>query len=215
MITSYDTLPVGKYEQLLKYRDTENADLEIIAILSGKTVDELLNMRLPEYAELRDHAGFLFYTPEPAKVRKTYSLGGMTLVPSDWQHLTTAQYIDFKEFQNAEPTMAQLLSVLMVPEGMEYGEKYDVMEVARLINDEMPVTEAAGLRNFFTERLVDSMRDSLTYSRRIANRLTDRTQRRELKKRIRETRSRLNGAGFVKWMRSASLPAVLGPQSIR
>lgn len=64
MITNYNSLTVGKYEALLRARadhegDTNELNLRVLSILSDMTVDQLLDMKVPEFRAMMDRAGFL------------------------------------------------------------------------------------------------------------------------------------------------------------
>ena len=212
MIKDYEHLPLGKYEQILALRDDADNSLAIVGILSGLTEDALLHLPLHEYAELRDAAAFLFYQPDAAELRKEYKVGAFTLIPTEPKDITTAQYIDFKEWCKADGDTAALLTCLLVPKGAkDYNEGYDWEAVRDALNEELPVTEAVTLRNFFTARLVELMNDSLTSSLKMASKLTDKEQRKKMRKEIREMRSLISGVGCGKWMRLQSCAAALGP----
>lgn len=217
MITSYDTLPLGKYARILELSDEqEDQTLDIIAILADTTTDALLNMQLTDYRELRDGASFLFMQPEPAKLRSSYKVGPWSLRPSDLRKLTTAQYIDFKEFakQDGEHT-ADMLAVLLVPDGRIYSEGYDVMDVRDAIAEGLMLPDALALRDFFSDRLRRSMRASLTSLRRTAQMISPRDPRKErIQEQIKALLSLTAGDGCGWWIPSANLHAVLGPTYI-
>lgn len=210
MIKDYEHLSLGKYEQILALRDDADNSLAIISILSGLTEDELLHLPLTEYAKLRDAGAFLFYQPDAAELRKEYKVGAFTLVPTEPKDITTAQYIDFKEWCKAGGDTASLLACLMLPKGVkpkDYNEDYDWEAVRDALNAELPVTEAVTLRNFFTGRLVELTQSSLTSSLKIADKETRRTMR----KTLRQLRLLTSGAGRGRWMQLQSCVAALGP----
>lgn len=160
MITNYNSLTVGKYEALLRARadhegDTNELNLHVLSILSDMTVDELLDLKVPEFRAMMDRAGFLCTAPRPSEVARQYRFGDLTLVPvTDVRKMTAAQYIDFQNFSNAgEGRQAELLSCFLVPKGMKYNDGYDILEVQQAIRDFMPVTVALGLLAFFLRRL--------------------------------------------------------------
>lgn len=160
MITNYTSLTVGKYEALLRARadhegDTNELNLHVLSILSDMTVDQLLDMKVPEFRSMMDRAGFLCTAPRPSEVAKQYRFGDLTLVPvTDIRKMTAAQYIDFQNFSNAgEGRQAELLSCFLVPKGMKYNDGYDILEVQQAIRDFMPVPAALGLLAFFLKRL--------------------------------------------------------------
>ena len=156
MITSYNSLTVGKYEALLRARadhegDTNELNLHVLSILTDMTVDQLLDLKVPEFRAMMDRAGFLCTAPRPSEVARQYRFGDLTLVPvTDIRKMTAAQYIDFQNFSNAgEGRQAELLSCFLVPKGMKYNDGYDILEVQQAIRDFMPVTAALGLLAFF------------------------------------------------------------------
>ena len=164
MIQNYDALTVGKFEALQRALREHDADinrrnLAVLAILTDKSEDELLDLPVPKFRALMDKASFLRRPLRPAAVRKTYTLGDMTLRPvADIQKMTTAQYIDFQTLaeQPEEPT-AQLVSCFLIPEGHRYSTDYDMAEVHRVIRDFLPIAEARGLLAFFFETSRRSM----------------------------------------------------------
>lgn len=218
MITDYEHLAIGKYLQILELAKEEDNDIAIISALSDKTEDELLNMPLTEYRTLRDGASFLFTQPEPAKVRKVYTLAGQELhLLRKPEKLTTAQYIDFKEYAKTEETdICRYLSIVLVPEGKTYNDGYDVDEIRDIIAERLPVTEALGIRDFFVMRLGRLTADSLTYSRKLAARMKDPKKRAKTLTRIAEVQGFLtSGAGCAMWTSLLNSPAALGVKYMR
>lgn len=170
MISRYETLPVGKYEKLIGARGkyVGNAlNLAILSILTGKSEDELLDMKLPEFRALMDKAGFLKTAPTPGPVAKHYNLRGLDLIPvTDARKMTAAQYIDFQTFaQDQNNRIAELLSCFLVPRGMRYNDGYDVLDVQTAIREDMTITQALGLLAFFLSKLrrstISTLRSSI------------------------------------------------------
>lgn len=218
MITDYEHLPIGKYLSVLELAKVQDNDLAIVSALSGKTEDELLNMPITEYRHLADGAGFLFHQPIPAKVAKTYKVGELKLKLTDKaERITTAQYIDFKEYAKAgETDICKYLSVVLVPEGKTYNDGYDVTEVADAIREYLPTPDALGLRDFFLTRLGRLTADSLTYSRKMIARLTDREKKAQLTERMRVlTDFWRSGDGSIMLTILQRSPAVLGVKYMR
>lgn len=156
MIQNYDALPVGKYEAIMRAQ-RDNADdiharnLAILAILTDKSEDELLDLPVPKFRELMDKASFLRLPLRPAPVAKNYNLGTLTLRPcADIRKMTAAQYIDFQTLaKQSEERTAEMLSCFLLPEGHRYNVGYDIVEVQRAIRKYLPVTSANGLLTFF------------------------------------------------------------------
>jgi len=175
-IDNYRDLPVGKYEEIVRLCEQEMSEVDrkvaILAVLTGKTEDEILHLPLPTFTEYSKKSRFLEREcPDnliPA-VRKSYSLGDFVLVPvTDIRKINAAQYIDFQTFsKEKEKRMVEMLSCFLVPRGMDYNEGYDVLEVHDAIREEMSVAELLALVAFFFGRFLKSTRNTLTYSIRL------------------------------------------------
>lgn len=218
MITDYEHLPIGKYLKILELAKTEDNDMAIVSVLADKTEDELMNMPLTDYRKLADGASFLFMQPTPAKVRKEYDLAGQKLrLLQKAEKLTTAQYIDFKEYAKAgETDICRYLSIVLVPDGKTYNDGYDVTEIADAIRDCLPTPEALGIRDFFVMRLGRLIADSLTYSQRLTRKMKDKEKAKMMQTRIAELQGFLtSGAGCEMWTLLAKSPAALGVKYMR
>ncbi len=171
MITNYHELTVGKYEAIMEaqHRHADNINrrnLAILSILTGRPEDELLDMKVPQFRKLMDKAAFLRRPLRSAPVRKSYTLGDMTLrVVADIDKMTTAQYIDFQTLAKAsDDRLAELLSCFLLPEGRRYNVDYDIAEVHHAIREHMSATDAHGLLAFFFRTSHRSMLSTLRSS---------------------------------------------------
>lgn len=211
MITSYETLPLGKYEAIQALAGEKDADLDVIGILADLTEDELLNMPLTQYAQLRDDAAFLFHEPKGHKLAKRYKLTTCEVIPcTNERNLTTAQYIDFKELIKTDHSTADLLSVFLIPEGKTYGEGYDIVELRKDIADSLCCLDAIALVEVFMTRLGRLMRVSLTSMRATARKIQDKEKRTEIMANLKAVEHSLkNGAGFGNLTLLRSLPTKL------
>ena len=156
MITNYNSLTVGKYEALLRARadhegDTNELNLHVLSILSDMTVDQLLDLKVPEFRTMMDRAGFLCTAPRPSEVARQYRFGDMTLVPvTDVRKMTAIQGMNIQTYAgNFEQNLVPLLACVLVPKGKKYNEGYDILEVQRAIWQYLPITDALGLLNEF------------------------------------------------------------------
>lgn len=214
MITDYDHLPIGSY---LKIRDIcEDPAMDevqrqasIIAVLSGRDTDSVLDMPLDDYMQLAASIRFLERPAPPQKPRKQYNAGPFVLVPvSGIRHMTAAQYIDFQGFSARKAGMVEQLSCFLVPKGCRYGEGYDTVEVQQAIRDHMTVADAMSLNAFFLRRSGRSMLSILTSCWAATGALPRRERRK-----IRKTIVRTAGHGFAAWTRSARHAAARGTRS--
>ena len=232
MIKSYKELPIGLYFKLQALILSEPDEMEwkvpALALLTGRSEDDILNAPLAEFAALARQAAFLSTPPETERVKSSYKAGPFELVPTlDTQKVTTAQYVDFQTFckeTDDERRVVAVLSCLMVPKGFKYCDGYDPAAVRDAIRDYVTVVDALSLYGFFFEKLLTSMHRSLTYSEKLLQRIRKMppTPQRErmiqrAEKQIAEIRAQgtslRNGDGLQMSTPLQKLSAVLGMRS--
>lgn len=202
MIDSYDALTLGVYMRVNEVIESEADDLDkqvrIIAILSGKTVDEVLLLPIADYAQMAAKTAFLREHCKPTEIKEDWQYEDLVPV-TDFRQINVAQYIDFQTFSKSFPkSMPELLSVFLVPQGCVYNEQYDVAAVVERVK-QLPFADALGLSAFFFGRLAQSIEDSLTSwasaMRRTRNKRKRMQMQREMMKRIEEVEALLRSAG--------------------
>lgn len=207
MIENYSQLPLGRYIDITSVLSDDtlgevDRQVRVLAILSGRTEDDLLNAPITDYADFARRAQFLDKAPEvTAEAKDVYVLGAFRLVPvKDARKMTAAQYIDFQTFgRDAGNNIVEMLSCLLVPEGMRYNDGYDVLEVQAAIREHMDCVSALGVYAFFFESLRTSMLDSLTSSaREVRKAPIAETEKRKALTAIRKAKAALRvvGGGF-------------------
>lgn len=201
MITTYEALPMGKYQEIDRITRAGGDELEmqvgILSILTGKPEAELLRLPLPEYTDIAGKSVFLRNSLESIKeVKKEYQVGTWKLRPcQDYRKLTAGQYIDFQAFTKDSLDFCGLLSVLMVPEGRKYGEGYDPAEVRTAIADNLMMPDGMALIAFFLKQYAGLIRASLTYSENALRRVKDKGMKAKIQARIDRARTLLNLVG--------------------
>lgn len=204
IIDNYHRLPIGKYLDIVNLCDTEMDDVDrkvkIVAILTGLTDDDVLNLPITEFTECCAKAKFLDkQCPENLipGVSRSYPIGGFVLIPvTDIRKITTAQYIDFKTFEkDKEHKFVEMLSCFLVPRGKEYNEGYDILDVHNAIREEMSVAEVLALLAFFFKELVGLIRSTLSSSIKDAMRIEDKETRERMLKRIRDLQDSMTSGG--------------------
>ena len=204
IIDNYHRLPIGKYLDIVNLCDTEMDDVDrkvkIVAILTGLTDDEVLNLPITEFTECCAKAKFLDkQCPENLipGVSRSYPIGGFVLLPvTDIRKITTAQYIDFKTFEkDKEHKFVEMLSCFLVPRGKEYNEGYDILDVHNAIREEMSVAEVLALLAFFFKEWVGLIRSTLSSSIKDAMRIEDKETRERMLKRIRDLQDSMTSGG--------------------
>ena len=206
IIDNYNRLTIGQHieiQEIARNETLEDIDrqVQILSVLTGTAEDELLHLPIHEYKELVVKAEFL--NPENLKnisvhpVAKRYLVGGFELVPvRDYRKLETGQYIDFQTYApDLDKFLVEFLSVILVPKGHRYNEGYDILEVQKAIREEMSVTDGVSIAGFFLTLCRTSIKDSLNFSRRMAEGIKDKAKREEILRRIAEQETALRTSG--------------------
>lgn len=223
-IDSYSSLPLGSYLRILDLIEDKGCapeDLQprILAVLSGLTEDEVLDMQLEDYMRGVRASAFLRNEPsDKVNVRKHYDCGTFRLVPVRYfRDITAAQYIDFQGFaKDGRGNFVELLSCMLVPEGKKYGEGYDPAAVHSAIREHMNVPDGLSLHAFFLSSLLKSMQRTLSCSMRAAwKAMPWRTRMRTAARLGRLAASGGNGDGFPASMPSAKHAGARGRRSGR
>lgn len=188
IIDNYRDLPYGRYEEIVRLCETPMTDVDrkvaVVAVLTGKTEDEVLHLPLEQFTRYSGATRFL-EKPCPddlmPAVMKSYPVGRFVLLPvTDIRKITTAQYVDFQTFAaDKEHRAVEMLSCFMVPRGKEYNEGYDVTEVHAAMRDGLSVADVLALLAFFFRSWAESIRATLTCSIRTAKTIKDRRTRAE------------------------------------
>lgn len=202
IIDNYNQLMLGKYMEIQAISQDESLEeldkqSQIIAILTGQDVEEILHLPIGEYKNLAFKASFLSGDMMYHPVAKKYILGGMELVPvRDYRKIETCQYVDFQTYaQDLDKYLVEFLSVILVPRGHRYNEGYDILEVQKAIREELSVADGVSLAGFFLTWSKKSILNSLNYSRQMAQGIKDKTKREMILQMIREQERLLQGNG--------------------
>lgn len=203
IIDNYRNLPVGKWLEILELSRDENVDaleqqVKTIAILTGLTDDEVLDLPIMEYKSLAAKTMFLEKDYDgKLQIAKSYGLNGMELIPvKDFSKITTAQYVDYQTFsKEGDMYLVQTLSTLLVPKGKKYNDGYDMDAVQQAIRDNLSVADVLSLYAFFLTKWVKSIKDSQTYLDKEIKKIPNKEMREKLMKQVQEMRSKINGVG--------------------
>ena len=203
IIDNYRDLPVGKWLEIMELSKDENVDaleqqVKTIAILTGLTEDEVLDLPIMEYKSLAAKTMFLEKEYDgKLQITKSYGLNGMELIPvKDFNKITTAQYVDYQTFsKEGDMYLVQTLSTLLVPKGKKYNDGYDMDAVQQAIRDNLSVADVLSLYAFFLTKWVKSIKDSQTFLDKEIRKISNKTMRERLMKQMQEMHSKTNGVG--------------------
>ena len=198
MIDNYEALTLGTYMKINAVleggADELEKQVEIIAILADMPVDKVLRIPLADYAKMAAQTAFLRVPCKPTQISEEWTWG--YLVPTtDFRKINTAQYIDFQAFsKNFPATLPELLSVFLVPDGMDYNDGYDIAEVQEVVKG-ITLPDALGLAAFFFGKFLELTTDSLTSWGREVERTRDPKAKAAMLEKMREVELLLRSAG--------------------
>lgn len=205
IIDNYRSLPVGKWLEILELSKDESVDaleqqVKTIAILTGLSEGEVLDLPLLEYRELAGKTKFLEKGYDGQLITaNAYGLAGMVLIPvKDFAKITTAQYVDFQTFSKDDKYVVECLSTLLIPKGKKYNDGYEITEVHKAIREHLSVADVLSLSAFFLQSWVKSIKDFQTYSVKEILRCPDKKMRVKLMRQMEEAmgiHSKTNGDG--------------------
>ena len=200
MIDNYKSLTLRQYDAL-KEIDLEQEEIDIqvemIAILSDESVDDILNLPIPEYQKRVRKTAFLMKKPNPViNPPRTVKINGRVYrVMKDAREFTTAQYIDFKNItedpEKVDKRLPQLMTVFLIPKDAErYNDGYDLQQVMDDAQS-LSVEIVFGLSRFFFRQSKASIGNTLTYLDWVVKKMKKREKRTEIVEKMETAQSRL------------------------
>lgn len=139
--TTWEEITWKEYEQL---EQMLNADIpaayktvNIIALLTGQSVETIERLPMSQFQKLIPHTEFLYTDAETRAVQMRYTINERVYnLRADLTQITTSQYIDYSAYMQEEPKdIVKLTSAFLVPDGHDYNDGYDMELVQSDIND--------------------------------------------------------------------------------
>jgi hypothetical protein len=154
MIDSYDKLTIGKYLEIKAILEDTGEEIDknvqLICCLGDYDEETVLDLPLSGFNRLLQGTAFLTETPKQKQVSTKYKLGGMELeTVMDVTSMTTAQFIDYQTFVKDDRYLVELLSVFLIPKGKKYNKEYNIIDVQKVIRDNLSILDAMALSAFF------------------------------------------------------------------
>ena len=167
-------LPLSKYLKTLeifndKYMSDLDKNIEILAIYSDTTVDDILKLR-PEavgayLSEMSDRISS--YKPSNSKHPKNIKINDQVYnVNYNIGKLNMAQYIDFQQTivnKNYLENLPALLSIFIIPKGHKYNDDYDIIELRNILENNITLDEALSIIFFLKTRSISLIKLKLLY----------------------------------------------------
>lgn len=208
MINNYKDLTLEKYIELyeLDIHGMEEIDIQsnIIAILSDMTVDDVLDLPIPQYKKLAQQTAFLTAQPQvkARKINRIYINGKEYNVLDKIEKMTTGQYIDYQTYlkKNDVKMLPYILSCLIIPSGEKYGDTDTIEQIKQ-----MTVEEALTISNFFMNKSLTLIKGTLRYLEYMMKRKMKKVKEETLKQQMTEAIQKLhslqnslkNGVGYT------------------
>lgn len=164
---SWEDVTLGKFQDL-KGLDLTDLDgqIEAARILLGVEVDD---MTWAEFCKELNRLKFLDSQIPEVIIRNAYVLNGRRYsTQAGLMDFTVARYMDFVN-QSKTGKWERILSVVLVPEGKEYGSGYDMEEVYQDILS-MSIVDAYAVFNFFRVQFIVCIKTMKDFSVRALRR---------------------------------------------
>lgn len=155
----WDDISIPVYQEIIDIAKDVKAgedvfcqrEIDILAVLCDSDSESLGNIQLEEYAELVREASFLGKIPTYIPPKDITLRGVDYNIVADIAKFTLAQYTEYNALRaDASTKMASLLACILVPKtAKHYADGYDVADVVKAIEAELPYYKAFGILHFF------------------------------------------------------------------
>ena len=196
-------LPLAKYLKTLEiFNDESLSDLdkniEILAIYADTTVDSILKLRpdvVEEYfAEMSNSISS--YKPSNSKRPKKIKINDKVYtINYNIGKLNMAQYIDFQQIivkKNYLENLPALLSIFIIPKGHKYNDDYDIIELRRVLENNITLDEALSIIFFSKMKSISLIKLKLLYYRSMLKIMRWTTKDKQTKEMLRMTENQLS-----------------------
>ena len=196
-------LPLAKYLKTLEiFNDESLSDLdkniEILAIYADTTVDSILKLR-PDVVEeyFADMSNSISsYKPSNSKRPKKIKINDQVYtINYNIGKLNMAQYIDFQQIivkKNYLENLPALLSIFIIPKGHKYNDDYDIIELRRILENNITLDEALSIIFFSKMKSISLIKLKLLYYRSMLKIMRWTTKDKQTKEMLRMTENQLS-----------------------
>lgn len=193
MIKNWNEMDLSHYKRLFEIirKDWENEldmNLAMVSVLSDIPMEDITNMEVNKLQEFINNLKFIETPYKPKTPETTYNIGNKEYkVFFNVNKMTASQYIDFQNFyKQYDDFMPNLAACFLLPNGKKYGEDYDPIDEAEFLNTHLTIDIFSDIMFFFVNLLQVSTLSTLHSSER------------EMKKRLRKTRDKLERRKLLK-----------------
>ena len=196
----WENISIDKYYEIKDILDDEEDDditknVKMVAVITDKDEDEVWSMDMAEAGEYISRLQFLNKFELPDNPNMKFNLPGYQLkVMKDVSKISVAQYVDFQNFVKLplREGMEKILSIFLIPEGCKYNEGYDIIDLQKVIRENISFRVAEGLLSFFIEKYGELLIHSLVYCRRQVKKTKDPEMMEKFKKTEKEVQQKLD-----------------------
>lgn len=184
---------LAHYRKLLdvirkEWEDELDMNLAMVSVLSDISLEDIQNMELNKLQELINNLKFVESTYRPKTPETKYIIGDREYkVFFNVNKMTASQYIDFQSFyKKYDDYMPNLAACFLLPEGKKYGEDYDPLDEAEFLSNHLTIDVFSDIMFFFVNLL------------RLSTLSTLHSSEREMKKKLKKTKNKLERRKILK-----------------
>ena len=196
-------LPLAKYLKTLEiFNDKNLSDLdkniEILAIYSDTTVDEILKLRPDAVgAYFSDMSNAISsYKPSNSKRPKKIKINDQVYnVNYNIGKLNMAQYIDFQQTiikKNYLENLPALLSIFIIPKGHKYNDDYDILALRKVLENNITLDDAHSIIFFLKTKSISLIKLKLLYYKLMLKIMRWTTKDKQTKEMLRMAQNQLS-----------------------
>ena len=172
-VFDWDSISIEKYYDIMEILEDKDDDItknvRIVALILDKDEQDIWNMGMEEAGDYISRLQFLGKFDLPKNPNMNIKLPGYNIkVMKDVTKINVAQYVDFQNFVKMplKDSMEKILSVFLIPDGCRYNEGYDIIDLQKVIRENLSFRVAESLLGFFLMQYGESLVSSLHYYRR-------------------------------------------------
>lgn len=172
-VFDWDSISIEKYYDIMDILEDKDDDItknvRIVALILNKDEQDIWNMGMEEAGDYISRLQFLGKFDLPKNPNMNIKLPGYDIkVMKDVTKINVAQYVDFQNFVKIplKDSMEKILSVFLIPNGCGYNEGYDIIDLQKVIRENLSFRVAESLLGFFLMQYGESLISSLAYYRK-------------------------------------------------
>ena len=197
---NWNSITIEKYYELQDILNDEVDDditknVKLVALITDKDESEIWDMDLTQAGEYISKLTFLNKFDIPDNPNMKFNLPGYQLkVMKDVTAINVAQYVDFQNFVKMplRDGIDKILSIFLIPDGCKYNDGYDIIDLQKVIRENMSFRVAEGLLSFFLNRYGRSLVHSLAYCKRQMKKMKNKEMLEKLEKAQKEIMQKMD-----------------------